>query len=79
MTSISVGLRNDGSIDVDMAEAKDDGTEGDWTFSNVNLEEAEFLRDELDDAIKRAKAKGLPKPKPPPEPEKPSADETLVP
>lgn len=62
MTSISVGLRNDGSIDVDMAAKTEGGEEEDWTFHNVTLEEAQFLMDELGEAIKRAKAKGLPKP-----------------
>lgn len=62
MTAISVGLRNDGTLDVDMAPKPTADADEDWTFHNIDLEEAAFLRDELDDAIKRAKAKGLPKP-----------------
>lgn len=58
MTTISVGLQNDGTINVDMALEDDEGKE-DWSFNNLELEEAKFLRDELNEAIKRAEAQGL--------------------
>ncbi len=56
MRGISVGTRMDGTVDVDV-ENDDDG----WNYSNLELAEAEFLRDELTRAIERQRARGYPK------------------
>jgi hypothetical protein len=70
--ALSVGTRMDGSIDVDIA--KEDDEESGWNLSNLELQEAEFLHEELGRAIARQKGRGFPKP-PPPEklPELPAA------
>lgn len=51
MANISIGLRNDNSIDVDLQ-----GDDDEWGYSNVTVEEAEFMVAELSAAIQRAKA-----------------------
>jgi hypothetical protein len=52
MSEICVGVRNDATIDVDLK------TDDEWGFSNLTLEEAEFLKNELEHAINRAKLRG---------------------
>lgn len=60
LKGISVGVRMDGSVDVEIA--KEDEEEDGWNFSNLGLEEAEFLHFELGRAISRQKERGFPKP-----------------
>lgn len=68
LKGISVGTRMDGSIDVDVENEREaDGSS--WSLSNLNLEEAEFLHDELGRAIERQKSRGFPKPTAPTLPE----------
>lgn len=62
LKGMSVGVRLDGSIDLEIAREEDD--EDGWNFSNVSLEEAEFLHDELGRAIARQRERGFPKPEP---------------
>jgi len=59
MRGISVGTRMDGTVDVDVADDEDG-----WSYSNLGVEEAEFLRDELTRAIERQRARGYPRPGP---------------
>lgn len=63
MTAISVGLRNNLTVSVDMADVDDEGEEGTWSFKSLDIEEAEFLRDELDAVIQRAHARRSPRPR----------------
>ena len=53
---IVVGIRRDGTIDVDMEDYDDSG----WNFNNLSLVEAEFLYTELGRAISRQKERGFP-------------------
>ena len=55
---ISVGLRSTGTVDVDIEEEKTCG-DTEWNLSNLSFEQAEFLRDELTDALRRAKERGM--------------------
>jgi hypothetical protein len=57
---MSVGVRMDGSVDVEIADEDEDG--GGWNFSNLELSEAEYLHEELGRAIARQKERGFPKP-----------------
>ena len=58
---ISVGVRKDQTIDVDIGDGSREG--GDWNFNNLTLDEAQFLREELENAINRVKAR-QPRPEP---------------
>lgn len=71
LKGLSVGARMDGTVDVDIR--RDDEDDG-WNTNNIDLSEAEFLRDELTRVIERQRQRGFPKPEakvlslpPPPE------------
>lgn len=70
MTNVCVGVRSDGTIDLDLASAEEDERDG-WNFNNLSVEEGEFLLEELTHAVARAKARRavLDARKPPPPPE----------
>lgn len=86
MKHISVGLRMDGTIDLDMLDDVDDSDDDDenedgevsksssWNCNNLSIAEAEFTIEELQNAVKRARARGFPKPLPPKAPIYPSAE-----
>jgi len=48
---VSVGIRLDGSLDVDFQDEEDST----WNLNNVSIEKAEFLIEELTHAITRAR------------------------
>jgi hypothetical protein len=54
--AISVGMRNDGTIDVDIETGDTTSSAGTWNFNNLSLEEAQFLSAELEQSIQRLKA-----------------------
>ena len=58
LKGMSVGVRLDGTIDLDVAN---EGDEEGWSLSNVSLEEAKFLHAELGRAIARQTERGFPK------------------
>jgi len=60
LKALSVGTRMDGSIDVDIEKESDE--KSGWSTSNLELQEAEFLHEELGRAIARQKDRGFPKP-----------------
>lgn len=66
--AVSVGARMDGSVDVDIGPDEED-KDGQWSLSHVQLDEAEFLYEELGRVIARQKERGYPKPEPKAEPE----------
>lgn len=51
LNDISVGVRNNGTLDLDMAGL--DG--GEWTLHNIDLEDAEFLLEEMQASVERAR------------------------
>jgi hypothetical protein len=53
VTEIMVGVRLDGSLDIDFSD--DNDNKPDWTFNNITIEQAEFLLEELTHAMARAK------------------------
>lgn len=55
-----VGVRNDGSIDLDLCGADED----DWSFHNLNVKDAEFIIEHLVTAIGQARLLA-----PPPDPD----------
>jgi len=58
MLNIAVGIRNDGTVDLDLVEEPEkDKPEPDWQFNNLSIEETEFLVQELTHALERARAR----------------------
>lgn len=55
---IVVGVRRDGTVDVDMQD------DNEWNFNNLSIAEAEFLYTELGRAIARQKERGFPRGEP---------------
>ena len=58
--AVSVGARMDGTVDVDIGP--EDGQDDGWSLSHLELDQAEFLYEELGRVIARQKERGFPKP-----------------
>lgn len=57
-TNIKVGVVRGGNpVSVAFAEVDSDGDQGQWIVHEIRLQEAEFLLEELADAIRRTKAR----------------------
>ena len=60
--AIAIGIRMDGTIDIDIqADEKDEDGTKPWAMSNLSLQRAEFLYEELGRAMKRQHERGYPK------------------
>lgn len=67
----------DGTIDVDVQSNKNNSQ---WNLTNLEIQEAEFLHEELGRAIARQRERGFPKPEPAAEPAKlPAPEATVIP
>jgi hypothetical protein len=53
MTEITVGTRINGTIDIDFCDT--DSGKAEWNYNNVSVEQAEFIIEELQNAITRAR------------------------
>lgn len=71
--AVSVGARMDGTVDVDIGP-EDGEDSGSWNLSHLELDQAEFLYEELGRVIARQKERGFPKT--PPAPQLPPPDVT---
>lgn len=56
---VCVGIRSDGSIDLDLC---DEGSDG-WDCHNLTIKDAEFIVEHLNDAVTRARIVAQKRPK----------------